>query len=183
VRGLNTDYAAILDSLTDAMGCDRGDLRDAPVAILGAGGAARAAVAGLTDCGARVTIFNRTAGKARALAEEFDADARDWTERSHHDAKVVINTTSVGMHPKTDDTPMPRDALNAQTTIFDTVYNPIETRLLADARRAGCTTIDGVTMFVRQAAAQFTLFTGRDAPVDLMRNVVIKRLTVCSPPR
>ncbi len=80
------------------------------------------------------------------------------------------------MHPNTAESPLPPDALASDLTVFDTVYNPIRTRLLAEAREAGCTVIDGVTMFVAQAAAQFKLFTGHDAPTDLMRQVVVQRL-------
>ncbi len=177
VRGLNTDYAAILDSLTSTLNCARTDLAAVPVAVLGGGGAARAAVAGLSDCGCAVTIFNRTGEKARGLAAEFACEARPWGDRSDHGAKIVINTTSLGMHPHTDATPLPAEALREDMTVFDTVYNPIETQLLAAAGQAGCIVIDGVTMFVRQAAAQFKLFTGHDAPVALMRDVVTRRLT------
>ena len=133
-------------------------------------------MAGLTDCGADVTIYNRTADKAAALAEAFACRARDWAERGDPRAKIIINATSVGMHPHEDASPLPTDALTETVTVFDTVYNPIRTRLLSEADAAGCRTIDGVTMFVRQAAAQFKLFTGTDAPVERMRNVVVQQL-------
>ncbi len=177
VRGLNTDYAGALDALTHAMGCERADLAGMPVAVLGAGGASRALVAGLRDCGCPVTICNRTFSRAEALAQEFDCRACPLDEASSLEAKIVVNTTSVGMHPNVNDTPLPADALRAEMVVFDTVYNPIETRLLREAREVGCRTVSGVDMFVQQAVAQFEAWTGRGAPVELMRAVVVQRLS------
>jgi len=173
----NTDYRGAMDALLAGVGRPASSLRDAKIAVLGAGGAARAIVAGLRDAGAAVTLYNRTAAKAQALAEEFGCRAEPWERRSQLAAEIVINCTSIGMWPDTDATPLPDVRLPAGTVVFDTVYNPIETRLLQEARRQGCTTIDGVAMFVNQAAAQFTLWTGRPAPTEVMRQVVIDRLS------
>jgi 3-dehydroquinate dehydratase / shikimate dehydrogenase len=176
VRGLNTDYAGAIDAVTDALGCTREDLKGSRAAILGAGGAGRAIVAALCHYGCRLTLYNRTPEKARVLADEFDCQAAAWEDRCRLDADLVINTTSLGMHPKVEVSPLPAEALRPTMAVFDMVYNPIETRLLADARSAGCTTIDGATMFVNQAVAQFEAWTHREAPVDLMRQVVLSRL-------
>jgi len=177
VRAHNTDYAGALDALTTAMGCSRTDLRDAEVAVLGAGGAGRAIVAGLRDCGCRVIIYNRTAERAKQLADEFGCTAAPLEARVRPGTKIVVNTTSIGMHPNVGDTPLPADRLRPGMVVFDTVYNPIETRLLREAKQVGCRTVDGVAMFVNQAAAQFELWTGKPAPRELMRDVVIRRLS------
>lgn len=183
LRGFNSDYAAILDSITEAMGIDRGGLAGLRVGVIGAGGTGRTAVAALAHCGATVTIYNRTVERAKELACEFDgrtgrvsAEAMETLAGAEHD--ILIQTTSIGMHPKTDasafDDNMPR--LSPATLVFDAVYNPVETKLLRQARDAGAKTVCGVEMFVRQAARQFELWTGKPAPRDLMRQVVLDRL-------
>jgi 3-dehydroquinate dehydratase/shikimate dehydrogenase len=176
VEAHNTDYAGALDALTDVLHCERSDLNGMHAAILGAGGVARALVAGLRDCGCRVTIYNRTPEKARRLAAEFDADAAPLDERVRPDTQIVVNGTSLGMHPHTTDTPLEAHRLKPEMLVFDTVYNPVETRLLREARELGCQTVDGVTMFVNQAAAQFQRWTNHPAPRDLMRQVVLTGL-------
>lgn len=172
----NTDYAGALDAITDGMGIERKQLQDMPVAIVGAGGVARAIVAGLRDAGARVTIYNRTVERARTLAMEFGCEVADLDGLSWLDTKLLINGTSVGMHPEVNATPVPAERLRPDMAVFDTVYNPAETLLLKQAREKGAKTIDGVTMFVNQAAAQFHLFTRQEGDVDLMRRVVVDSL-------
>ncbi len=169
----NTDYAGALDAITTGMGTDRKALRDLPVAVVGAGGVARAIVAGLTDAGAKVTIYNRTLQRARDLAADFGCESAGLDGLSRLNAKLLINCTSIGMHPHVDATPVPADYLQPDMAVFDTVYNPPETLLLRQAKEKGAKTIDGLTMFVNQAAAQFKLFTGLPANADLMREVVI----------
>jgi len=175
VGAYNTDYRGAMDALTEGLEVD--SLADAYVAILGAGGVSRAIVAGLRDAGARVVIYNRTASKAEALAKEFEAEARPWDERNGVDADIIINCTSIGMWPEVDDTPLPEAKLSARQVVFDTIYNPIETRLLREAKQAGCVRIDGVAMFVKQAVAQFERWTGQRAPVSVMRDVVVRKLS------
>lgn len=172
----NTDYAGSLDALTGAMGCTRADLKGLSAAVLGAGGAARALVAGLCDCGCRVTIYNRTPERAKELADDFRCTAAPIDERVRAGTQIVVNATSIGMHPKSDDTPLPADRMHPDMVVFDTVYNPIETRLLREAKQVGCRTADGVAMFVNQAAAQFERWTGKTAPRERMREVVVARL-------
>lgn len=177
VRGLNTDYAGALDALTDAMACERTDLDGVPVAVIGAGGASRAVVAGLRQCGCHVTIYNRTYNRAVSLAEEFGCQPAPLAEACKLDAQIVVNTTSLGMHPNVDETPLPADALRPGMVVFDNVYNPMETRLLREAAAIGCRTVSGVEMFVNQAVTQFEAWTGRRAPRELMRRVVVGRLS------
>ena len=171
-RGYNTDYAGALDALCHGLNCARNDLHGLTVDVLGAGGVARAVVAGLTDCGCQVTLFNRTRASAAALAEEFGGRSAAWEERSRRSGRVVINCTSLGMSPGTEDSPLPADALDDRPIVLDTVYNPPETRLLREAKQAGCVVIDGVEMFVRQAAAQYHLWFGEAADVEVMRAIV-----------
>ena len=175
----NTDYAAALDSVCDAMTIEREALRDKRVAVLGAGGAARAVVAGYTHYGAKATVYNRTIEKAAALADEFNADAAPLSEIKDADFDILINCTPIGMHPNIDATPYDFTGQQATSTprvVFDTIYNPVETRLLREAKAAGCITVSGVEMFVRQAAAQFELWTNQAAPTDRFREVVLDRL-------
>jgi len=183
LRGINTDYAAILDSITDAMGLARTDLKGIRVAVLGAGGTGRTAVAGLAHYGATVVIYNRTRQRADELAAEFSAQpgkvvSADFDHLCKTCCDVIINTTSVGMYPKTDVSPLDgiEDVLSEKTIVFDTVYNPMQTKLLKQARFAGAKTISGVEMFVRQAATQFEAWTKLPSPRQVMRAVVEKRL-------
>jgi 3-dehydroquinate dehydratase/shikimate dehydrogenase len=89
---------------------------------------------------------------------------------------ILLNCTPIGMHPKTDATPVPREILRPGMVVYDAVYNPRETRLVREAREAGCRTVAGIDHFVRQAVEQFELWTGRPAPVDTMRQVVVEAL-------
>jgi shikimate dehydrogenase len=146
------------------------------VAVVGAGGVSRAIVAGLTDAGAKVMIYNRTVERAKELAAEFGCEFAGLDVLPRMDAKLLVNCTSIGMHPNVDATPVPAEYLESDMTVFDTVYNPAETLLLQQARQDGARTIDGVAMFVNQAAAQFHLFTGQPANLELMRKVVLDRL-------
>lgn len=174
----NTDCRGALDALCAGMGISEGRLKDLPVTVIGAGGAGRAIVAGLCDRGSRVTIYNLIPPEAaESLAAEFGAVAGRWEERGCLPSAVIINCTSLGMWPKVKDMPLPADRLKPGQVVFDVVYNPIETRLLSEARKAGCRTIDGVTMFVNQAVAQFERWTSRPAPVQRMREVVVRRLS------
>lgn len=175
----NTDYAAILGATRDKLG---EDLSGKKIAVLGAGGAARAAVAGFAAEGASVTVFNRTVAKAQALADEFGATAKPLDELKPFEFALIINCTSLGMHPHVDATPVVfDDAPSAERpTVFDTVYNPKETRLLREAAAAGCETINGLEMFVRQGAAQYALWTDHDPPLDVFREVLEARLAAGS---
>jgi len=172
----NTDYAGALDAITAGMGVERKDLKDVPVAVVGAGGVSRAIVAGLSEAGAKVTIYNRTVERAKELAADFGCKAAGLDDLLQLDARLLVNCTSIGMHPHVDATPVPSEYLKPDMTVFDTVYNPAETLLLKQAKAQGAKTIDGITMFVNQAAAQFKLFTNQPANTDLMRKVVLDRL-------
>ncbi|MBS3734669.1 MAG: shikimate dehydrogenase [Phycisphaerae bacterium] len=175
LHGTNTDYAAALDALCGAMAITRDDLAGRSVAVLGAGGVSRAIVAALAHYGATVTIYNRTVQRAHRLAAEFSLAHGALEDAATAHAEIVINCTPLGMHPEPDATPLPRLPTGAEV-VFDTIYTPIETRLLREARAAGCRTVSGVEMFVNQAAAQFECWLPTPAPRDVMRQVVLDRL-------
>ncbi|MHC4158483.1 MAG: shikimate dehydrogenase [Planctomycetota bacterium] len=172
----NTDYAGALDAITAALGIARSDLKDWPVTVIGAGGVARAIVAGLSDIGAKIKIYNRTVERGKKLAADFGCDFAPLDDLPNVVAKLLINATSIGMHPDVDATPLPQQYLKKDMVVFDTVYNPAETLLLKQAKQVGAKTIDGLSMFINQAAAQFKLFTGKNPKPDLMRKIISNRL-------
>ena len=176
VSGFNTDYAGAMGAITDTLGIDNKDFKSMPTAIIGAGGVSRSLVAGLTDAGADVTIYNRTAEKAKRLADEFGCRRAGLDELQTLDAKLLINCTSIGMYPDIDASPVPGELIKGDMVVFDTVYNPFETKLLRHAGQMGAKIIDGVTMFVNQAALQFGMFTQLEWPQEVMRNMVEKGL-------
>jgi 3-dehydroquinate dehydratase/shikimate dehydrogenase len=171
----NTDYSAALDAITSTLGISRADLKDMPVAVIGAGGVARAIVAGLSDIGAKIKIYNRTVTRGEKLAAEFDCDFAPLDDLPNNiDAKLLVNCTSIGMYPNVEATPVPKEYLKKSMAVFDTVYNPAKTLLLKEAKKKRAKTIDGISMFVNQGMAQFKLFTNIDGNAELMRE------TICS---
>lgn len=180
----NSDYAAALDAVCDALGCGREHLAGRRVAVIGAGGVALAIVAGFAHYGATVVVYNRTFEKAEALAARFNEDGArvvpaPLVKLCDSCCQIYINCTPVGMWPDTDATPIgsdrPKKRWGEDTVVFDTVYNPPETRLLREAKAAGCKTVSGTEMFVRQAAAQFKLWTGMEPPTDVFYRVLGER--------
>ena len=167
LQGYNTDVSGAMRALKD-----KTPLTGRAVAILGAGGAARAVAFGILAEGGRVTIFNRAAERGEKLADELQAEFRPLSEFKAAPYEILVNTTPVGMAPRVDDTPVAAETLRPGLVVMDIVYNPLKTRLLREAACAGCTTIDGLSMFVHQGARQFELWTGLKAPVDIMRMAV-----------
>jgi 3-dehydroquinate dehydratase/shikimate dehydrogenase len=179
--GHNTDYRAAVGSLEAALGgmtgpADVSPLMDKQALILGAGGAARSIAHGLHRRGAGVTICNRHDEKAVMLAEEVGCRSTPWAMRAGSLCDVIINCTPVGMHPKVDESVVPAAAFKPGMIAFDTVYHPENTMFLKLADDRTCSIITGVDMFVRQAALQFFLFTGQEPPMDVMRQVVRRKL-------
>ena len=184
LEGFNTDYGAILDSITSKLGIQRQGLAGKRIAVIGAGGTGRTAVAALAHYGATVVVYNRSRDRADALAAEFNGQtgkvvAAPLEKLCDSCCEIYLNTTPVGMHPNVDASPLgdrpPK--LSAHTLVFDTVYNPIKTKLLHQAEAAGAPTIGGIEMFVRQAAAQFEAWAKLPAPTEVMRSVVEARLS------
>lgn len=157
VRGFNTDAAGFIEPLVNAMGALDG-LR---VAVIGAGGAARAAVWALLKRDASVTLFARNMEKARALGQEFDVSYQSLSSASFANYDLVINATPLGSGELIDQTPATADQLNGVRCVYDLVYNPIDTHFLKEACKADCKTVRGLEMLVAQAKIQFELWTGQ----------------------
>jgi len=168
--GFNTDVAAIVRPLERRL-----PLSGAKILVLGAGGAGRAAVFGLTDKGAEVFVCNRTPETAKKLARQAKAKfiRRDQLAKSSFD--VIINATPVGMRSLKPASPLEPKEINARL-VFDLVYNPIDTPLIRMAREKGLPVITGVEMFVHQGARQFEIWTGKPAPEEEMLRVVVHAL-------
>ncbi len=182
LSGYNTDAAGFLHTLT----AENIDVKGSNVCILGAGGAARAAAFSLADRGARLTILNRHLASARELADRVnkffrqDVAALELNQVNLKniltEADLLVNTTSVGMSPDSDQAPVPGRFLNGTVTVFDIIYNPLKTRLLELAEKRGARIISGIEMLVWQGAAAFELWTGAKAPVGTMRVAALKAL-------
>jgi len=166
--GFNTDVAGVVRPLEQRVSIDK-----AKVLVLGAGGAARAAVFGLKERGAEVWILNRTSVKAQKLARQAKARTIKRADLRKVAFDVIINATPVGMG-NTRDCPIKDEEIQARV-VFDMVYDPVETHLLQVARAKGIAVIPGVEMFVQQAARQFEIWTGKPAPAgDMLRAVTIE---------
>ena len=168
--GFNTDVAGIITPLEKRMA-----IRGAKVLVLGAGGAARAAVFGLRDKGAEVFILNRTPETAQKLARQAGAKTIKREALAKTTFDVIINATPVGMAGNKAAPLLEARDLNTKL-VFDLVYNPLETPLIRMARQAGIAIITGVEMFVQQGARQFEIFTGKPAPEEEMFRVVLHAL-------
>ena len=172
LTGFNTDWLGILRPLESKI-----SVRDKRVAVLGAGGAALAAVYACVTAGAVVTIFNRTVSNALSLAKRFGVEVsplHDSCELARFD--IIINTTSVGMSPNVSQSPLAESQIHAHQVIFETIYYPHETQLLRYANTKGATILRGLDMFLEQGAAQFELHTGVKAPRETMRNEISSAL-------
>jgi shikimate dehydrogenase len=158
------------------------------VTILGSGGAARSiacTLAAKSDI-SKLTILGVVEAEVRELSRHVakQTSARVSGEmltsgtlkKALADTQLLINASPIGMHPNVDETLVPRELLASPLVVFDVVYNPMETRLLREARENRCRVISGVEMFVHQAVAQFELFTGQSAPEKVMRKVVLESL-------
>ena len=156
--GHNTDAAGFIAPLLKRFET----LRDAKVAIIGAGGAARAAIWALQRQQANVTLFVRDVTKARTLADLFGISCLSLADASFAGYDLVINTTPVGSGAYINQSPVTREQLSGSHCVYDLIYNPAETLLLREAREAGCETLGGFEMLVAQAGLQFELWTGKD---------------------
>ncbi len=169
LMGDNTDVPGFLAPLKD-----RG-AQPEHCLVLGAGGAARAVLAGLRSLGTqRVSISSRDMDKSRALAEEFEGEALSWEDRAGCRPDLLVNATPLGMHGRYETmSPWPHTPLpDSLRWVYDLIYNPEETPLVRIAREAGRSVITGLPMFVHQAAAQFALWTGMTLPADEIASLV-----------
>ena len=155
--GYNTDASGFIDPLLQRFE----SLAGRRAAIIGAGGAARAAIWALRQQKANVTVFARNITKAQPLAESFGVDCQQLASATFADYDLVVNTTPLGSGAYIDQSPVTAEQLNGVRCVYDLIYNPADTRFLNEARSAGCDTIGGLEMLVAQAKLQFELWTGR----------------------
>jgi 3-dehydroquinate dehydratase/shikimate dehydrogenase len=170
-EGRNTDLAGFLQPL------DAADipLRGTRASILGAGGSARSVALALSSRGATVTVHARDARRAENVATLVSGRTGEWPPAAGS-WDLLVNCTPIGMHPYTENTPLPKAALDGRV-VYDLIYNPARTRLLDDAAAAGCQTIGGLDMLVGQAVEQFQWWTGRRPEVTVMRAAALTRLS------
>ena len=186
LRGYNTDAGGFLKALLE-----RGvEPRGKKVGVLGAGGASRAISFTLAERGAEIVILNRRlemdwAVKLASSISQLSAKEVKALELNDENlssvleaADILVNATSVGMSPNSNNSPLPARLLKPELVVFDVVYNPLKTRLLAEAEAAGAETISGIDMLVWQGALAFELWTGAKAPIDIMKAKAIEALKV-----
>jgi shikimate dehydrogenase len=169
--GYNSDCLGAIQALTE-----KTPINGKAVAVIGAGGGARAVGFGIKEEGGKLTVLNRTKESGESLAADLQCRFEPLSEVRRLPYDIIINATSVGMTPQVNNTPLNAEFFEDGMVVMDMVYNPLKTRFLREAEKAGCTTIDGVSMFVHQGAVQFELWTGKKAPVEVMRQVVMDEL-------
>ena len=181
ITGYNTDGLGAKQALLEAAV----EIRGSKIVVAGAGGAARAITFQLAADGAEITIVNRTEEKAIELANDISATVLPGRIKGTglsglkdllREADILINTTTLGMHPNTDAAIATAEELHPDLTVFDIVYNPLETRLLKEAKAAGAKTVSGILMLVYQGAEAFRLWTETEPPVELMKKTVLEAL-------
>ncbi len=163
----NTDWVGVTRTLEPL-----GPWAGKRATVLGAGGAARAVVYALRKLGLEVGVVNRTRAHALALVAELGGRVGSLDDPFD----LLVNATSVGMSPDVDGTPAPIAALRSDATVFDTVYRPLETRLLREARARGCRTQDGLDMLVHQAVEQLRIWSGLRTDAGLLRRTALAAL-------
>ena len=169
--GYNSDCLGAVKALTEETA-----VQGRTVVIIGAGGAARAIGFGILQAGGKVVILNRSADKGKALADDLGAEFEPLSACRRIAGQILINTTPVGMFPHAEQMPLDAELLTPELTVMDIIYNPLKTRLVREAEKSGCKTIGGLSMFVKQGAFQFELWTGEKAPLDVMTTAVEKSL-------
>lgn len=171
IHGLNTDWLGATRALGQVM-----ELRGRRVLLLGAGGSARAIGFGLQEAGAEVLLASRTPERGRRLAADLKCDWYDLREIGAIRAEALVNATSVGMAPASEQSPAPDLDLASFPVVMDIVYSPLQTRLLREAAQAGCRVVNGLEMLLLQGAAQFEIWTGLPAPLTAMRSELLARI-------
>lgn len=181
IKGYNTDGVGAKQALQNSAV----EIEGSKIVVAGAGGAARSIAFQLAADGAEIIIVNRTEERAIELAKDISTAAISGNVTGRglsglkellQDANILINTTTLGMHPNTETTIATAEDLHPDLTVFDIVYNPLETRLLREAKASGAKTVSGVLMLVYQGAEAFKLWTGIEPPVELMKKTVLEAL-------
>jgi shikimate dehydrogenase len=180
--GFNTDGVGALKALRE----NGVEPKGRKVLLLGAGGAARAIAYTLAKEADELAVLNRTVKQAQELAKLLEKSLNKKVvagslspsdiQRNIEDSDILVNATSVGMKPKPDESPVAAKALRSNLAVMDIVYNPVETKLAKDAKAVGAQVISGVEMLIYQGAASFEIWTGKSAPVEVMRKAVLKHL-------
>ena len=171
LKGFNTDWIGLVQAISEVT-----DIKGKVFAILGAGGTARAALFGVEREGGIPVIVNRNVARGENLAKEWGCSFYPLSELGRVRADCLINTTPVGMIPNIDESPVSDAVFANYRWVMDVIYNPLKTRLMRDAEKAGCITVPGLGMFVHQGAEQIRLWTGQEAPREFMKQVVMERL-------
>lgn len=178
--GYNTDGIGYVRSLKEEA---EPELLGKRIVVIGAGGASRGIVYALaSENPARITIANRSVERAKELADAFadkadiEAVSNDKLQAACQEADIVINTTSVGMFPNTNETPIDAAWLKHVAVASDLIYNPLKTKFLQDAEQQGCRIHGGLGMFIYQGAYAFEYWTGQPAPAAAMRETVLASL-------
>ncbi len=172
IKGFNTDWLGANRALGEYL-----DLTGKEILLLGAGGAARAIGFGLLEAGAKVILSSRTKKPGEKLAAGLNCDWHPLADIGALTADGLVNATSVGMAPDTDFSLVAEKKLADFPVVMDIVYSPLETRLLRQAKDAGCQTINGLAMLLYQGVAQFELWTERGAPLPVMKQKLMAELT------
>jgi shikimate dehydrogenase len=167
--GSNTDWLGVVQALEQMI-----ELRGKRGLILGAGGAARSAIYGLQSKDVQVFVMNRNETRGQRLAAEMNCTFIPMQGWDQFRADFVVNATTVGMSATQDQSLVPANWLREGMVVLDMVYRPLATKLLKDAQRAGCGCVSGLEMLLYQGAAQFEIWTGTVAPVDVMRRALEK---------
>ncbi|XP_061367684.1 bifunctional 3-dehydroquinate dehydratase/shikimate dehydrogenase, chloroplastic-like isoform X3 [Gastrolobium bilobum] len=180
--GYNTDYVGAISAIEDGLrgkhngsGTAISPLAGKLFVVIGAGGAGKALAYGAKEKGARIVVANRTYDRARELADVIGGDALALADLDNYhpeDDMILANTTSIGMQPKVDETPISKHALKSYSLVFDAVYTPKMTRLLKEAEESGATVVTGLEMFIGQAYEQYEKFTGLPAPKQLFKKIM-----------
>ena len=180
--GFNTDGVGALKALRE----NGVELKGRKVLLLGAGGAARAIAYAMAKESDELAVLNRTVKQAQALAKllEKTANKKIGTgalspreiQQNLQDSDILINATSIGMKPKADESLVAPKLLRPDLAVMDIVYSPIETKLAKDAKAAGAKVVSGVEMLIYQGAASFEIWTGKSAPVEVMRQAALSHL-------
>ena len=180
--GFNTDGVGAVKALKE----NGVELKGRKVLLLGAGGAARAIAYALAKEADELAVLNRTVKQAQAMARVLEKSfnkkiaagslSPNDVETNIRDSDILINATSVGMKPKPDESPVAAKMLRRNMAVMDIVYNPLETQLARDAKAAGAEVISGVEMLIYQGAASFEIWTGKSAPVEVMRQAALSHL-------
>jgi shikimate dehydrogenase len=183
LSGFNTDGVGALYALRE----NGVELADKKVLLLGAGGAAKAIAFSFAQEAGSLCILNRVPEKATVLADalnsmfgkeiEGGALSPSAVQKNMQDSDILVNATSVGMHPNINQSIVAPQWLKANLAVMDIVYNPAETKLAKDAKAAGAKVISGVEMLIYQGAASFKIWTGKLAPIEVMRKEALKKLS------